>query len=271
MLDRTTNGGTGGGGMLGDGQALRRSVDEAREVTGLETLDMAVIRLDLTSSPAATTGPRHPRGRAKALLAELHDVMEQADALCCPKSTGPAPIQAYGFDLLFSSSQPKTPGGAAAPPPSTPAEAEEEQMLALVPTMLEEAARVVQCNRLALLSIPMHITDQVHVWSGMEEEDKAEGGNSKGKRKRAQRDPPAAIRMARGPLLGYAGSADGARAAHSVRFSTQFLPPNAVSALGRTLEDLAPALRSTKLLEAKILRTLLAQRVDVALLDMVSV
>lgn len=245
-------------GALGDRGALQRSIDEGRAATGLEVLDLAIVRLDLSrggsaspSSSSSSTGPRHPRGRLRTLLEELRRTMEELDELCSPSAS--TPIQAYGFDLrLPFAAQPKSPLSEA---PLTPEEAEEQQLFSLLPSMLEAAAEV-QGSKLALLSAPAHITDRFPLWL-MEDDaatEAAAGAEGGGK---SQKGKPAVLRVARGPLLGYA-AAGGTRQPVPISFSSQLLPPNAVAAISRTLDELAPALRPTKLLEAKVLQTVVA-------------
>jgi hypothetical protein len=272
----------GQGALLGDREALRRSVEAARAGTGLETLDLAVFRVDLAasfpsySSSSSSSSPRHPRGQIRTLLSELQQTMEALDDLCSSSSSSSSPsIQAYGFDLRFPASfrQPKAPlpsGGPSRPPPLSPEEAEEQQLLALVPRMLEDAAAEVSGNKLALLSCPVHITDRSMVWAS--DPDAEEG--SRGSKSGSSRGP-AVARMARGPLLGFSGgaAAEAAQQPHQrqqpIAFSSQLLPPSVVAALCRTLDELAPALRGSKLLEAKVLQTLLAAGPQLALLDLV--
>ena len=246
-----------------DPASIIRGLDGARAVTGLETIDLAVIRVDLGD-------PRTPRGQS--LLESLQRVMECLDKLAGPpssllssstspsssSSSSPPPFQYYGIDLrLPFYMQPKShqksmeeggPGSDSAGTALTTAQQEEM----LLPGVVEEAA-LVEGSRLALVIYPIQLTSK-HLITLPLMAPEGEGGEG-------QRQSRPVSRLAHGALVGCTDAGD------PIPLSSQLLSPATVFSLNATLNKLAPALRSSPLLEAKILRSVLAAEIDMLQLD----
>jgi hypothetical protein len=223
-----------------DPASITRGLDRARAVTGLETIDMVVVKLDLGD-------PRTPRGQP--LLESLQRVMECLDGLAG---------QYYGIDLRSPFyMQPKShqalreeeglgSGNDSAGMALTPADQEEM----LLPGIIEEAA-LVEGSKLALVTYPLHLTSKNLVTLPLMVPE------GEGER---QRQTPVS-RLVHGALVGCTDSGD------PIPLSSQLLSPATVTRLNATLNELSPALRSTPLLEAKILRSAFAAQIDMVQLN----
>ncbi len=238
-----------------DPASLVQELDRVLAATGLETLDLGMIRVDLRD-------PRTPRG--KALLEGLQRVMECLDALGSSAASPNKKLQYYGLDLrLPFYLQPKDGRHQEGEEEGEPlTRAQEEEMV--LPSTLEEAA-LVEGSRLAVLSYPMHITNKHLVTLPLmtpDEEEIEEGGGGEGpdrtrrrRRSSAHHQRPLS-RLATGALVGHTG--DG----QAIELSSHLLPPALTQRLHATLDQLSPVLRTSPLLEAKILRCVLAAEVD---------
>jgi hypothetical protein len=133
---------------------------------------------------------------------------------------------------------------------STALTAEQQEEL-LLPRIVEEAA-LVRKSKLAMVTYPLQLTGK-HLVTLPLMHPEGKGG------RQGQMRPVS--RLARGALVGCTDAGE------SLPLSSKLLPPDTVTRLNAALNELSPALRNSPLLEAKIVRIVLAAEVDMVQLD----
>lgn len=243
-------------------ESITRGLDRARFVTGLETIDLATVTVDLEDH-------RTPRGQP--LLESLRRMMECLDRLAEQPSSSPSspsssssfsssslpPLQHYAIELRLpfymqhknhqELTEEEAPGYKNAGMALTTAQQEE----LLLPRIVEEAALVGR-SKLAMVTYPIQLTGKHLVTLPLMQPESKAG-------RQGQMRPVS--RLARGALVGCTDAGE------SLSLSSELLPPDTVTRLNAALNGMSPALRSSPLLEAKVIRSVLAAEIDIVQLD----